>query len=920
MIEQLLHRDERLDRGSGGLVLLGGESGIGKTFLVAEFARNAQRRRRRVLTGECVPVNASPTAPTEFSAGPLHPLRGVLRCLADECSRGGRETTERLLKSRASLLAEYEPAFSAFADPAANMLTRELPPQAARERILECLAETLAAFSMDVPLVIALDDLQWADELTLAFLASLPRSFFEKRPLLIVGTYRVEEVGPELQRLLEEPSIEPLRVGRLDEDSLEAIVRDMLSMKNPPLALRRFLAARAEGNPFFIAEYLRLLVAEGILQRIDGRWSVSLGGEPSSDYSMLPAPQSLEVIVNRRLVRLSARALTTIEAASILGRDFAVATLAAITGLSDVEMASALREAQERQVVEVIDDDHYRFSHDKLRESAAAFAERDLDRSRELHRLAASSIEAARASSPEFPAYFADLARHYRAAGEVQKTVEYLEKAGHEALAKSANREAISFLTDAIEHAKGAGMFIEPVRLARWHREIGDGLQAVGELEESAAHLRRAAALLGRPSPSSRPRLAVAVATNVLRQVLHRTLPRFVSKPRHPGAEELVEAARTHYRLLQIFYYAGDSLAMLHACVSHLNLAESAGASEELASAYSNAFAVAAIAPARALAGYYRRCAREIVERNPGNVAQCYLCMQSGIYSVGAADWKEASRELEKGMALAEALGFRRGWEDCCSVDSIGDYIQGAFQRSFEKANALYQSALRGDEQTQAWGLIQRAYVLLVEGRLEESFSSLRKAEPLVGEQEKSRIEYLWFHSALARTHLRRGNPAGALAAARLALARLAKSPPIYFAWIEAYSALAEVFIELLDSASAAEYRSLLGEARRTCKAMHAQARVFAAAEPQAHFWQGQLNWHLGDRGGAIQSLERAVTTAKKLSMRYEEASALGALAITLNDASSRSRLDYAQRTLAELGAHYEIGRLTTRAVAPRSA
>src|SRR6185369_12451916 len=142
---------------------------IGTTFLVAEFSRAERRRGHRVVTGECVPVAGGGMTMTEFSAGPLHPLRGLLNAIGDECQQGGQEVASRLLGARAALLAEYEPAMAAFVDPTAGQLARGLPAPAARERVLECLTETLAAFGAASPLVLVLDYLQWADDLTLAF-------------------------------------------------------------------------------------------------------------------------------------------------------------------------------------------------------------------------------------------------------------------------------------------------------------------------------------------------------------------------------------------------------------------------------------------------------------------------------------------------------------------------------------------------------------------------------------------------------------------------------------------------------------------------------------------------------------------------------------------------------------------------------
>jgi serine/threonine protein kinase/tetratricopeptide (TPR) repeat protein len=909
LLSALSDRGASLDRQCGGMVLLEGESGIGKTFLVAELARMERLRGRRVITGECVPVATAGAATSEFSAGPLHPLRRLLRSIADECQRGGPAVADRLLGPRAAFLSDYEPAFGPFSAGSAAP-AKTLPAQAARARVLHSLAETVAAFSEESPLILIVDDLQWSDELTLAFLASLSSSYFEARPLLIIGTFRSEDVGPDFERLFQGSTAERMRVGRLDGGTVEAIVRDMLGMKAPPATLIGFLGPRTEGNPFFVAEYLRLLVAEGILKRSNGRWTLSWPGGMAGDLPDLPAPRSLDGIVNRRLSGLSAEARAIIEVAAVWGREFPVSALAAVLGQDMQSILAGLREARSRQVVEQLDSERYRFSHDKLRESA--YAAGTPERLRLLHGRAATHLEQEESNGQEPAARYSALARHYKVAGDRAKAIEYLDKAGREAIAKSAHKEAILFLQDVIQQSNQLGEPIDRLRMARWCREIGESYQGLGLLEESAVYLRRAAALLLRPAPSGRWQLGRSLLANVSRQLLHRLLPRMFLATGATDRDDLAEAARVHDRLLQVLYFSGDALAMLHACLSSLNFAERSGRSADLASAYSNAFAVAGVIPLRRLAESYRRRAHEANGQQPGSAIECYLRMQSGGYSIGIAAWDRASDELARGQTLANELGYRRGWEDCCSVDSIGAYIRGSFDESLTKSEAVYRSALRGDAQTQSWGIIQKSYVLLVHNRLDEAFASLKKVEPLIGESERGRLEYPWFHAVMARTQLRRGDVASALASARRACARMTKDPPIYFAWIEAFPALMEVFIHMIDTATGESRAGLRREALRAGAAMRAQARLFPAARPQLHLWRGRLAHQMGRHGAAARAWQRALASARDLRMPYEEGVALGDLAMALPpDHPDRARL----RALAEgilrlLGSEHDLDQL----------
>jgi tetratricopeptide (TPR) repeat protein len=584
------------------------------------------------------------------------------------------------------------------------------------------------------------------------------------------------------------------------------------------------------------------------------------------------------------------------------------------------DVAAALREARNRQLVDQLDDRVYAFSHDKLRETT--YAALPATRLRELHLAAAVAIEQRYAGSPEFPDHFAAIALHYQRAQDLARAIDYLDKAAQVAWSKSANREAIAFLKDAIEHVGAAALPVDDLRFARWHRQIGDALWSLGRPEESAHYLRRAAGLLGHPAPVGRFRLVGSILKHVCRQVLHRLfLDRFLGSKRKQ-AERLMEAARAHERLQEVLYFSGDALAMLHASVSNLNLGEMAGTSAELTTSYVNAFAVAGIIPARKLAAWYQRRAAEISERFPHPAILSYFRMLSGVYAIGTADWDTAKRELSEGMELARKLGFRRRFEDNCFIDSVRDFFQGNFSQALSSAVTVYASASRGDQQTQSWALIQRACVHLVQNQVDEALNDLQEAAAIVGEHQSSRVEYLWFHSVLARALLRKGDRTGALASANRAYARMVKTPPLYFAWIEALPALAEVFLEASKGSAGRDATVLARQLARTCATMRAQARVFPTAEPQSHLWLGHLRWLRSSPRDAVLSWQRALDRARALQMPYEEAGALRALAqATPQSGEERQRfVDQANGIFQRLGAEFDLAQRPVQPAAALSA
>ena len=129
-----------------------------------------------------------------------------------------------------------------------------LSPRAARDRALDAVRDTVLALAAVDPLLLVLDDLQWADELTMEFLARLADADLEGHRLLVLGTWRSEETTAVLDALASQPAVETLRLTRLDRRAVSDMVRDMLALDEVPDALASFVYERSDGNPFFVAE------------------------------------------------------------------------------------------------------------------------------------------------------------------------------------------------------------------------------------------------------------------------------------------------------------------------------------------------------------------------------------------------------------------------------------------------------------------------------------------------------------------------------------------------------------------------------------------------------------------------------------------------------------------------------------------
>ena len=172
---------------------------------------------------------------------------------------------------------------------------------------------------------------------------------------------------------------------RLEPRAVQHMISDMLALREPLTGFTDFVSAQAEGNPFFVAEYLRTAVSERLLHRSHKlNWQLfDDSTEPSRSYESLALPHSLQALIEHRLRILSPAAQQVSLAAAVLGREADINTLREVADISEDSSASALDELLRRQVLEQPEPESVRFAHDKLRE--VTYAQAPSEQVRDLH-------------------------------------------------------------------------------------------------------------------------------------------------------------------------------------------------------------------------------------------------------------------------------------------------------------------------------------------------------------------------------------------------------------------------------------------------------------------------------------------------------------------------------------------------------
>jgi hypothetical protein len=904
--EQLADLAGRLDRvreGRGAGVLVAGESGVGKTRFAMEAARLATARELRIVTGECIPLEGA--GPGDFLAAPLHPLRPLLRAVADECVAGGAETTRRLLGDRTAVLAPYEESLRQVPGYDPRALPPDLPTEGARARLVEDLRETGRAFAAQTPLLLVIDDLQWADEMTVAFLSSLTPEFLEGVPLLVLGTYRSEEARPAVRELSGAPHFHRIELDRIDDGIVQAIVSDMLAVANPSPALVRFLTESSEGNPFFLAEYLRAAVESGVLRRSSrGTWEIALPArEEDAAYESLPLPRALRDLLERRLSELDTSAERCLEAAAVLGREFELELAAALCGVEEETLLQALGELLRREIVGEIDGLHYRFSHDKLREAAYA---RIPDAARtEMHRVAARRIEERCAGEEDPGRYFGVLAHHWSMAGVVDKSLDYLGKAGAAALRAGAPRDARTFLQRAVDTDDRSGRRTEALERARWLRMLGEAHAGTGDLASAIERTIEGTATLGRGLPRSGLGWLGVFLVETGRQLAHR-LTGAAGRPPLRRSEADLEAALASGRVATSFYFAFELLRGTTSSLRCINLAERGGSPGIGALSYAQLGYVAGGLRLHGLARRYFAIARAVGEQGDPSAFAAGVYFEA-MYQSGLGRWEESERLAAEAASKLEKIANRQEFEVAATVLSNTLYFQGRFHEADAQCQIIFDSAQRrANAQHAGWGLFLSGRSLLALGNVHAAAERLERGYALLS-RVPDVVSLVICEGLLARARLAVGREAEALELAdRLSERRYEQGRRVVslVQCLDGYRSLADVYWLLWQKARDGEGATQLRRrALLAARDLGFFAWLFPIAVPAALRARARVDWSEGRSSQALRRWRRSAVVARRLAMPYDEALALLDLAGAAEAEGERAEYaERAQRMLSVLG------------------
>jgi class 3 adenylate cyclase/tetratricopeptide (TPR) repeat protein len=852
--------------GSSTTIMLEGEGGIGKSTLIGFTVAQAQLLGFRPLIGKCSSIEKQT---------PYFAWRSVFAELFEV------DAMEHPLERQAKVVARLgsDPERSKLAPLLNPLLGIQLPDnefvsQLAGRTRADNLHALLIALLEEAcrrqPLVIVLEDVQWLDSASWR-LALLVRQQLTPLALTLATRPLVGTLPDEYRELLELPPARHLKLDTLSRGDCLELARRTLGIDLLSDRLANYFFERSQGNPFFTQELANYMREAGLVVMHDGCCDLQ---ETTETAIAANIPTAIHDLITSRIDQLSLPEQMTLKTASVIGRSFTHPVLKAIYPVArDREQLVdylTLLDRQDLTRLEAADPVlSYLFKHVTIQQ--AAYDQLPVANRRLLHRGVAMWYESTHGRDPS---YYPLLAYHWEKGEVVEKHVEYMAKAGAEALRAGANHEAEGFFRQALQrHRIQCGdVFPEAERIRRghWERLRGDALYQLGNLPQSRECLERALVLLGHPAPGQSRLLVLNTLIQVAIQVVHRLRPaRVVSNVAVDGIEVLHEVALANQRLAQIHYFENALGLGLNRTLRSLNSGEAATAAAPLlARSYGNLCVGLSLVPAKFLAERYARLAEASARAGNDLPSLAYALDSSCLYRLGVGQWEQTAAGAEEAVRISRELRDMERLAYGTTLLAMLHCFRANYDAAFERFQELFEIARQGGSILhEAWGRCGQGECRFRQGLLEEAIGLLEAtARSLV--EKNDQTEEIRANGLLAIACWQFGQEQTALnyAAATMQLLKRRDCPTC--SSLEGIAGAAEVYLNHCEKHPESGTSRTL--ARLANRYLARYAHIFPVGQPRSLRLLGLQHSLSGAPRRAQKLWKRSIEVAERFAMPLE--------------------------------------------------
>ena len=859
---------QRLQSGIGGVIGLIGDAGLGKSKLVEEARRLARQQGLRWLQGDCLSFGRTLSYwafrevirrgfgidETDDEAQSWRKVESGMRALFDK-------QADELLPYIGTLLAITLPK------PLAQHIDA-LDGQAIGHQIFRATLLTLERSAQQRALVVAFEDWHWADVSSGALLEHL-LPLADRVPILFVVSSRPEAQGPaESFRRATSKSDAPSVKGRMLRltplsvaDSVQLAER-LLGGGDLPAPVRDMLLKRAEGNPFYLTELVRTLLATRSVERdsASGDWRTT------SQFATVPLPETIEGLILARIDRLEDEVKQVLKAAAVVGRTFFYRVLKAVT---DAESAldddlAKLRRAELIDEKQLAPELEYVFKHPLIQQ--ATYDSVLEDRRREMHARVGQCIEQLFESRLE--PFYAMLAYHFAKAEDWTKGLEYLFKAAEQADRLAADEEALALYRAAIETGERHGVKgLDAVKRAQLDSKIGEAHFRAGRNAEARTQFVAALRRLGQEQVGAKWRMGFSVAAGLFRFLLKRRDGPSDTPSSTPMRADVALACQVWHKLAWIDFFAADPVTFTYDVLQITRL------SRPYPDSKWHVIGLALIAVVFDAMGRYRTAlslhsrALTLAEQVADPSTLAHTTFYRAMHCHAAGRWREGLPYYDRAKALSWQIGEIRLW-GALTANLVQHLYSLGESRWLSLPEQILSVALEtSDEQAKAWALSMTAIKEEHAGRHEAALASLHEAM----EVYEAIPDYRFLANALGLQCAnliklqRKGE--GLLCAMRAE--HLIRSHSLRGTWCtRPLMALAEA--RLAEFEQSGLHRAETASAVSRMKRQGREVRDEGAVE--CHRIEGRFSWLCGKHDRALACWDRGLGEAESLGARHAKA------------------------------------------------
>ena len=874
-LKVIRNKIDELIKGQGGTILIEGEPGVGKSVLVSSL-------RNMGIIKE-IPMIESKSDPIEKTT-PYYPWRSIINSIIGFSDIIRDKDFSSIVKTL-NLDQEYEhliPLLNIILQIGMedNEVTSQMFGQVRSDNTNDLLIQILSKKAKEDSFIVILEDSQWMDSTSWGLVHRISQEI--PSILILIVTRPVSEPTPQgYNQLIDSKNFEKIVMRSMNFIESRELIKKNLNVKIISDQVVELLQSHTGGNPFFIEELIHSLKDVGKLIVRDNECQIG----SDEDIGSLYLPGTIQGLITSRIDYLKPAQQLILKVASVIGKEFNFQLLHDIFPVEEnkPDLINLVEELIKYNLLSKTSENQnivFEFKNKIIQE--VAYNHLLYEHRHIVHQKIAEWYESR--YQKDLYKFYPLLAFHWSKASEhiehehptVDRAINYLGKAGENALSSGAYYEAINLFEKVIwidrrcfNVKKDKKRTLEQ---SRWQRSLSEAYLGVGDFKKGGAHFRKALRLLGWPEPRNILGFIFGIFRQIIQQFIHNLMigsDIYISDYKR---NSLIEASRSYQRLMETYWFSNNMLPLVHSGFKALNLAEKAGPSPELARAYAVMSISVGSIPIHSLAEKYRRQALVTSQKINRLHASAYAYFYPSVYGIGAGKWDQIDNDLEIAAKHFKRIGDKRFlYGDNLTVQGMSSLYQGRFKQAEKQFDKVYNKGVSNNNiQHQLWAIIGKSECLIRFGDFDKAIEFLDIGITLL-KTRNDMVEYARCLSLKSMCFFRKDKYSESLENIEKTSSLLSKLwVPTSHYLLETYSSVTEIYLSLWEANMDNNHKYKV-KARKAGEEFFKYAKIFPIGKPRALLWKGVYECLEGKSKKAIKTWEKSLINSTNLNMPYEK-------------------------------------------------